>query len=213
MKMARTIVLALLLSPAIAVAEPVALVLDVTGDVSPTLRAFDEIDADTKLTLAEGASVTIEHYAICEQVTIGGGTLLVGEKALDLDDAQSVARRPVECPEVVQLPVEKVNAGVIVRDVSLAWKRDVTPRIGLAPSILVPGRDGVNDLRIERDGEEVATLAIIDGRSLWPEGARELQAGERYDLILSDGEEAHRMEVLTDGDARARLVVRLPAAE
>src|SRR5690625_2024821 len=76
-----------------------------------------------------------------------------------------------------------------------------------------PGRDGVNDLRIERDGEEVATLAIVDGRSLWPEGARELQAGERYDLILSDGEEAHRMEVLTDGDARARLVVRLPAAE
>src|SRR5690625_7667744 len=83
MKMARTIALALLLSPAIAAAEPVALGLDVTGDVSPMVRVFDEIHADTRLTLADGASLPIEHYAICEQVTSGGGTLVVGDEELD----------------------------------------------------------------------------------------------------------------------------------
>lgn len=213
MKMAAFATLALLLSPVLASAQPVALVLDVTGNVSPEVQAFDEIDAGTELTLKEGASLTVEHYQICEQVTLRGGSLMVGTESLGLDNARFVARRPVECPEIVQLPSPSMNAGVIVRNVASAWRHDAPPRIGLRPSVLVPGSDGARDLRIEKDGEEVATLAIVDGQSLWPEGARQLAAGERYELILSDGAATHRVEVVTDGDARARLVLRLPSME
>src|SRR5690625_121853 len=213
MKMARSAALAWLLVPVLAGAEPVALVLDVQGNVSPEVKAFDEIDANTELTLDSGGALTIEHYTICEQVTFRGGVLVVEEEALNLDRARFVARRPVECPEVVQLPDPKVNAGVIVRNVASAWRRSATPRIGLAPSILVPGIDGTNDLRIERDGDEVATLSVVDGRSVWPEGTNQLAAGEHYELILSNGEASHRMEVITDQSARARLVLRLPVME
>src|SRR5690625_7931921 len=121
MKMARSAALVsclvpMLLVPVLVSAEPVALVLDVQGDVSRQVRVFDEIDAGTTLTLGSGGALTIEHYVICEQVTFRGGTLVVEEEALNLDEARLVARRPVECPEVVQLPDPTANAGVIVRN-------------------------------------------------------------------------------------------------
>lgn len=217
MNIARGIALALLLSPVLAGAEPVALVLDVQGDVSPAVRAFDEIEPDTKLTLAPGASLTVEHYTLCQQVSLRGGALLVEAEALDLAEASFVARRPVECPKIVQLPSPKVNAGVIVRSAPSELKRWTLPRIGLTPAFFITGSDKIDSLRIERDGEEIATLPVIDRQARWPESARDLRADERYELILSDGVSdgvaTHRIGVITDGEAYERLVLRLPPGE
>ena len=79
----------LLLAPALAAAAaaagaPAALVTEVGGDVAPAVGIYDEIDAGTELSLGQGATLVIEHYASCEAAKVTGGVVGVLAKELDL---------------------------------------------------------------------------------------------------------------------------------
>lgn len=214
MKIARFLGFCLLLGPAVAVAEsaePVALVLDVQGEVSPSVEPFSELVAGTELTLGPGAVLTVEHYAGCEEVTIHGGAVLVGAKALELAATGFAMRQPIDCPQVIQLSEATINAGVILRSVDASDLAE--QKVGLTPVILFAGGGGINSLRIEQGGSEVAAMAVSGGRADWPEDAPALSDGGRYRLVLSDGWRERWLDVVANGDTPAQIVLRLAPPE
>ena len=204
----------LLIAPVAAVAEPVALVLEVQGEIEPPVEPFAELEPGALLTLSPGAAVTLEHYASCEEVTARGGTVGVGARGLDLSAASDVARRPVDCPQLVRLSEAHVNAGVVLRSVTSAGDAGPAQTVGLAPTIIVAGgKPGIDRMMIERDGREVVTLPVLERQVDWPEGTLFLSDGARYRLTLSDGLASHTVDVIADGNAPGRVVLRLSPAE
>jgi hypothetical protein len=193
----------LLLMAAPALAGPVALVTDVSGEVSPPVGLFHEVDAGTELTVAEGASLTLEHYASCEAATVTGGPVVVGENGLDLGRAEVAERAEVDCPAAISLRTgEMVGAGIVLRGAG-------PPRIPLAPEIVVAGGGaGFESVRIMRDGNPVRTLPVRAGRAEWPAGELFLTDRATYVLVLSGDGGEHRARVVADRDARGLTVLR-----
>lgn len=214
MKASGIICCCLLLVPAAAAAEPAALVLEVQGEVSPPVEPFDELAAGATLTLEPGAVVTLEHYATCEEATARGGSVVVGAGALDLSAAEGSTRRPVDCPQLVRLSEATVNAGVVLRSAAPVEPAGPAQTVGLAPAIVIAGgAPGIDRMIVERDGREVVTLPVLMGQVDWPEGTLFLSDGARYRLTLIDGRASYRVEVIADGDAPGRVVLRLSPSE
>jgi hypothetical protein len=198
------LVLFLAATPAVA-AAPVALVTDVSGEVSPAVGLFHELEAGTELTLGAGAGLTVEHYATCEAVTVTGGSVLVRETGLDLERADVAGRTALPCAQTATLAPQQdtVNAGVLLRGVA------VLPRVPLVPQIVVAGGGaGFDILRVERDGRAVAALPVRAGRVEWPEGGLFLTDQAAYVLVLAGPAGEHRARVVADRGAVGRTVLR-----
>ena len=193
----------LLLAATPAAAGPAALVTDVSGEVSPPVGLFNEIDGGTELTVARGASLTLEHYASCEAATVTGGPVVVGEDGLDLGRADVAVRAKVDCPATISLKAgEMVGAGIVLRGAG-------PPRIPLAPEIIVAGGGaGFESVRIERGGNPVRTLPVRAGRVEWPAGELFLADRAIYVLVLSGPAGEHRARVVADRDAGGLTVLR-----
>ena len=202
-KIGPALCLALMLAPVSATAEPAALVLEVSGGVTPSVAAFDEVDAGTRLVLDPGATLVLEHYKGCEAVIVTGGSISVGSDGLGVDGGEILARRPIECAAVVALDFDTITAGVVLRSLRIPVP------VALAPTIMVAGAPpGVDRLRIERDGHEVATLPVRSGRVGWPEDGLFLTDGAQYRLVLL-GEAAERqVDIVADRDGPERVVLR-----
>jgi hypothetical protein len=204
-------ILSLLLAAAPAVAlsdtEPVALVTDRSGQVSPAVELYDEVEAGTRLTLGPGASLSLEHYASCEAATVIGGSVLVQDTGLDLAGAEVADLAEAPCAQAVMLRSEDmVGAGIVLRGTWL-------PRVPLAPRIVVAGGGaGMDLMRIERDEGEVAALPVRAGRVAWPETDLILADQTDYVLVLSGPAGEHRAKVVADRHAGGWTVLRPPPA-
>lgn len=199
--------LLLLLAPALTAAAagaPAALVTEVGGDVAPEVGIYDEIDAGTELSLGQGATLVIEHYASCEAAKVTGGVVGVLAKELDLTRAAVAERWDADCPEAVSLREgDMVGAGIVLRSV------DRPPRIPLAPDIVVAGGGaGFDSMRIERDGEVIRTLPVRAGKVDWPEGRLFLTDQGSYLLVLAGPAGEHRAKVVADRAADGLTVLR-----
>lgn len=208
-KIGPAICLALIVAPVSAIAEPAALVLEVSGRVMPPVAAFDEVDAGTRLVLDPGSTLVLEHYAGCEAVIVTGGSVSVGFDGLGIDGGEIVERRPLECAAVVALAADTVTAGVVLRSL-----RNPAVSVALAPEIVIAGAPtDIDRLRIERDGQEIATLSVRSGRVDWPEGGLFLSDGARYRLVLLGEATVRQVEVVADRDGPERVVLRASPEE
>lgn len=209
MKIVGFISLCLIAAAGHATAQPVAMVLGVQGTVNPPVAPYAELEPGATLTLAPGAVLTINHYGSCNEVTVHGGTVTVGDDTLDLTDATGIARQPATCPRVISPAVVSVGAGVILRGGAFS----VLPGIALMPEIVIAGDAGaVRKLRIGHDGREIADLPVRAGRVIWPTTLA-LSDGEDYVLVLRDGDVFYRVGVVADRNALGRVILRLSPAE
>jgi hypothetical protein len=205
MRGARGVLLMLLLAPApVAAGAPAALVTEIGGDVAPEMGIYDEIDAGTELSLGQGSTLVIEHYASCEAARVTGGVVGVLANGLDLSRAAVAERWKADCPAAVSLREgDMVGAGIVLRSV------DRPPRIPLAPDIVVAGGGaGFDSMRIERDGELVWTLPVRAGKVDWPEGRLFLTDQGSYLLVLAGPAGEHRAKVVADRAAHGLTVLR-----
>lgn len=189
-------------TPAIA-ESPAALVTDVSGEISPPVGLFHEVEVGTELRVGRGASLMLEHYAACEAATVTGGTVVIRADGLDLAQAKVADRAKTACPETVKLQAgEVVGAGIVLRGAG-------TPRIPLAPEIVVAGGGpGFDSMRVEREGQLVWTIPVRTGHVEWPEGRLFLTDQGTYVLVLAGPAGEHRAKVVADRSAAGRTVLR-----
>ena len=187
-------------------AEPVALVLDVSGAVQPEVAAYDEVVDGTVLQLGNDGHLTLSHYGICEEVAIIGGTVSIGSQNLDLEGSQVESRTRVQCPDtVVMSAADLINMSVTLRSAQPA--RVMAP----TPDFVVAGRWGRQFDRLDVHGKSgrMATMSVIDGRASWPASAQPLAIGETYVVVLNGpGAQQHAARIEVTGEPQGMTVLK-----
>ena len=182
-----------------------ALVIDVVGDVSPAVDAFEDVAPGTVLTLGAGAELTISHYRTCEEVTLSGGRVTVGEAGLELDGTETLAREEVDCPSNVALAEnDTASATVIVRNF------EELPRVPISPSIVLVGDNAAkfSSMTLRREDKVITSLDIVDRQVQWPAEGLYLSNRTKYQLVLAGDGAEFAAEVVADRRTDARVVLR-----
>ena len=182
-----------------------ALVLDTSGSIVPPVEAFADIETGTVLDLGQDSTLTVAHYSECEEVTITGGIVAVGETGLRIEGARSVARTSVNCPARVELvAADLTNAAVVTRSIT------VRPQIGLRPEIVFAGPEGdkYDSLKVVQGRSLVTVLTITDRRADWPANMAPLEDGSAYVLFIT-GEDVQGFgaSVVASAGAAGRIVL------
>ena len=187
-------------------AEPVALVLDVSGRVQPEVALYDEVVDGTVLQLGEGAHLTLSHYGICEEVAIIGGTVSVGAQNLDLEGSQVESRTRVQCPDSITMSAaDLINMSVTLRSAKQA--RVMAP----TPDFVIAGKWGRQFDRLDVHGKDgrMATMSVVDGRASWPDDAQPLAIGETYVVVLNGpGAQQHAARIEVTGEPQGMTVLK-----
>lgn len=187
-------------------AEPVALVLDVSGKVQPEIALYDEVVDGTVLQLDDSAHLTLSHYGICEEVAVTGGKVSIGSQNLDLEGSQVESRTRVQCPDSITMSAaDLVNMSVTLR--SAKQPRVMAP----TPDFVVAGKWGrqFDQLDVHGKGGRMATMSVVDGRASWPDDAQPLAIGETYVVVLNGpGAQQHAARIEVTGEPHGMTVLK-----
>lgn len=182
-----------------------ALVVDITGTSDPQVAAFDELEAGAKLRLGRETEITIMHYASCRELRLRGGTVVVGEAALETPGAQLLGGRGCDCPEMVTVSeASVVGAGVVLRSVS------ALPKVSPRPSFLIAlaGGAGHDELRIQKGSEVVLHRPIDGARVRWDAADAPLAPGDYTVVLVGEGQTAHAARIRVAADGPDLIVLR-----
>ncbi len=199
---------ALALSAFAAAAEdPSAVILDVQGETTPSIEAFDELSAGTFITLGADSVVQLGHYASCAEVTVTGGTISVEAERVMFDGNKSVTQDGETCVSNVTLAAaDLVSASIVTRSV-IAGEPQIAPR----PSVAVGGPDGpgYTMLTVMVGSEKVLSAPIVNRRAIVPTDAAPLEPGKKVTLII-DGPhvQQHAARAVVAEDAAGWVVLR-----
>lgn len=192
-----------------AMAEPAALVLEVSGETEPALLAFSEIEAGTDITLAEDARLGIVHYGTCKILILVGGSLRVDQNRYLIGRSRVETERTQDCPRQVALEGEGSAAGVLMR----GRDEDAVPAMALRPSFIFVGgeADAVAGVEILAEGEPVASMGVEGRRAAWPEDAPDLVSGTVYAVAIAKSDGSHKAYdfIAQTRGTRALLILRL----
>ena len=107
------IVVAGLTQPA-AAGEPVAIVEEVSGAETP-LQMMDYLSAGQVIELGEAGVVTIGYFASCNQETVTGGRVTIGQDQSDVEGGQVARKQSLCAAGSVKLSAEQAqNSAVMV---------------------------------------------------------------------------------------------------
>lgn len=206
MKSIRIVSLAFFCVPALAIAEPAALVMEVQGAVTPHVDRFQELEVGTTIEIASGGQLTIEHFKTCESTTVSGGSVTVGRNSLRIDGSYLVERAVSQCMVALQvLPWDSVKAGVVLRSIVLR------PTVPARPEFVIshPDLARFDRVTIEQSGNEVVSLPLMAGRATWPAQEGPLHTGTEYSIFLRGNVREFQASVMV-GDKGSGIVILRP---
>ena len=190
--------------PGLAVAEEpaAALVMAVSGSITPVVAEMSEIPSGAPIQLAPGAELRLLHYARCKMVTVTGGTLTVTRADL-VTDGKIVAEQDAPCPRVHQLSANApgtVSGGLVMRGLSS------TPRWPLNREIVLAGEgtDTLTTAAVYAEARLDTPLVRLDlsrHRARFPACSAPLAVNERYVLRLTMGDRAEPVDISFIGAA------------
>lgn len=168
-----------------AAAEPVALVLDIVGEVTPALEAFSEIQAGQSFDLGGGAHMNFLHYPTCQKVVVEGGKLSLSSENFRVSKGKVIDMSRAECPQRVQLASNEKGAGIA--GVVLRSGADGVLKVSQRPSFLLLGASAGQFRRLQvMQGQTSLFDTALDSKPLvWPEAQASLQADGAYSVVLS----------------------------
>jgi hypothetical protein len=168
-----------------AAAEPVALVLDIVGEVTPPLEAFSEIQAGQSFDLGVGGHMDFLHYPTCQKVVVEGGKLSLSAENFRVSKGKVIDLSRAECPQRVQLASNEAGAGIA--GVVLRSGADGVLKVSQRPSFLLMGASAGQFKRLQvMQGKTSLFDAALDSKPLvWPEALDPLQADGEYSVMLS----------------------------
>jgi hypothetical protein len=83
-----------LASPVALAGKPAALVLTLSGAVVPDIEPMSELEVGAVLTLDADAEVEFLHYALCQEIVVRGGEMLITDQGHRIKDGKVIERRP-----------------------------------------------------------------------------------------------------------------------
>lgn len=173
-------------APAVA-ADAVALVMSVSGKVSPDVAAYSEIPSQTAIDLGSDGRISFVHYPSCRQVTVLGGKLTFGPQEVEVSGGTIERETPQKCPKKMSIKVAGTAAAVRTRNAFAP-----TPRLTNRPSCVVlgSGARGFKEAQVipETGGKALATMKMSGPVFQWPAKAGPLPDGRyKLQLVRADG--------------------------
>lgn len=193
-------------------AEPVALVLDIAGEVTPSLEAFSEIQAGTSFDLGVNGRVDFLHYPTCQKVVVEGGKLSLSAENFRVSKGKVIDMSRAECPQRVQLVSNEAGAGI--SGVVLRSAADGALKVSQRPSFLLLGSSAhqFRRLQLMQGGNSLLDAALDNKPLVWPEGLGPLQADGEYSVVLSGAGNLTRqipLSVTTQNKQQAPAIIQL----
>src|SRR5207248_5416450 len=87
-------------------APPVALVMQVSGTITPPLVVHREVSDGTRVALGSQSRLSLLHYESCSIVTLSSGSAIVTAKGIDAAAADVESTRPGPCPRVHRIRLD-----------------------------------------------------------------------------------------------------------
>lgn len=169
-----------------AAADAVALIMSVSGKVTPDLAAYSEISAETAIDLGVDGRVSFVHYPSCRQVTVLGGKLTFGPQEVQVDGGTIERETPQKCPKKMSVKVASGQSAA-VRTRGFEAALIPSPRLSERPSCVLLGasaRDYTQAQVIQGD-KTVVSIKLSQPVVSWPAKTPALQDGNRYTLVLT----------------------------
>jgi hypothetical protein len=189
-----------LLSGAAQAGEPAAIVLDISGQVTPRVEAFDELADGTRLDLGEGALLRLSAYEGCAEYEISTGTVEIRDGKIIHSGGGAATIVTSGCvAKIAMSDADVVSAGVVTRT-----SGGETPSISQRPSfgITGPNADSYDRVAVVLGDETVLSMPVTDRRAEFPGGATPLAAGTEAVVIISGaGVQQRAVRVKTGEDA------------
>ena len=159
-------------------APGVALAMAISGDISPPVQAFSEIESSAVLQLGDSSSITFVHYEKCTMVSVTGGEVRLSEGRYSVQGGKITKEQKVTCPRPVRLAEggKVMSATMIMRS---------TPKIiPSMPRFVIAGHGSgrVTAVKIVRDEQAIARLPVVDNATIWPTSLPALSDGQTYDV-------------------------------
>lgn len=179
-------------------AEPVALVLDVAGAVSPELAAFSEIEAGASFDLGAGSRLEFLHYPTCQQVIVEGGKLSLSAENFRVNKGKVIDATRADCPQRLVLASNESGSGI--GGVVLRGADAGSLKVSRRPAFLLLGGGGRFDrAKVMQSGTVLFESPLGNTALNWPDSAPALQADADYVLVLSGPGAASRSIALAVG--------------
>lgn len=168
--------------PAVA-AEAVALVMSVSGNVSPGVAAYSEIPADTAINLGADGRISFVHYPSCRQVTVLGGTLTFSAQDVKVSGGTIERETPQKCPKKMSVKVASgQSAAGLLRTLTIP-----SAFLSVRPSCVLLGSTAqdYHQAQVIQGAKAVATIRLSGPMFTWPAKTEPLKSGLNYKLVLT----------------------------
>jgi|SRR5579872_3189420 len=161
--------------------EPVALVLDETGAVTPKLQPYSEIPSSTRVRLDHSATLVFLDYSSCMNVTVTGGSIEFTSDGYKLEGGKKSQQR-VACPGKLTL----AHGGEVSANTLRGATEGATVGIPTRPSFALVGkhRDDFAKLQLSSQGKEIVTIPLMRRHGAWPADAGPLSDDTSYELVV-----------------------------
>jgi hypothetical protein len=163
--------------------QPVALVLDVTGDTDPPIDPYTEVASGTELVLGDTTRLEFLHYNSCEDVTVQGGRLSFSESRFQHSKGDILELKRQECPTTVAMTKDAPIGGILLRGNNTGVMLVLGERPGFV--IVGQGKNRYEAVTILREGNKVFEGKLDGARFRLPPEIDPLEAGNTYQLVLS----------------------------
>jgi hypothetical protein len=161
--------------------EPVALVLDATGAVTPKLQPYSEIPSSSRVRLDHGAALVFLDYNSCMNVTVTGGSIEFTSDGYKVEGGKKSQQR-VACPGKLTL----AHGGEVSANTLRGAGEGTTVSIPVRPSFALVGkhRDDFAEVQLSNQGKGIVTIPLMRRHGDWPADAGPLSDDTSYELVV-----------------------------
>ncbi len=163
--------------------KPAALALDVTGETTPMVEPFSELETKTPIELGADATIEFLHYATCQAITVQGGRLNFTNQRYLFKGGKILKSKRAECPKKVALSGASQIGGVVFR----GEKPNAPLKVNTRPSFVLVGANanGFSEIQISQDATLVLKDKLADRVFHYPKSAPTLEKGQSYKVTLT----------------------------
>ncbi len=162
---------------------PAALVVNVSGSVTPAVTPFSELTAGTQLNLGADGKLIFDDYYSCTEVTVTGGRVDLAAKGYKTSAGAKTSEERVPCKQEVVL---KAGGEALTQLMRGGEPSSQVPRLSVRPSFVLVGARSQSfaAANITQKNAPIGTVKLIGPRFDWPADLQPLTVGVHYEITF-----------------------------